>query len=84
MLLLSSYSTPSTPSHTHTNTPLTPTPHPPSLTQVGQKIDDLYQDFRDGNKLLLLLELLCNVKLVGREGGSEGGMERMRGERVEG
>ena len=54
---------------------------PPSLSQVGQKIDDLYQDFRDGNKLLLLLELLCNVKLVRRKEGREGRREEWKGGR---
>ena len=32
--------------------------------QAGQKVDNLYEDFRDGQKLLLLLELLTESKLV--------------------
>ena len=32
--------------------------------QAGQKIEDLYEDFKDGSKLLLLLELLTDEKLV--------------------
>ncbi len=37
--------------------------------QAGQKINDLYEDFKDGTKLLLLLELLTGDKLR-RERGS--------------
>lgn len=33
------------------------------LPQAGQKINDLYEDFKDGTKLLLLLELLTETKL---------------------
>ena len=32
--------------------------------QAGQKVENLYEDFKDGSKLLLLLELLTNEKLV--------------------
>ena len=32
--------------------------------QAGQKIENLYEDLKDGSKLLLLLELLTNEKLV--------------------
>ncbi len=42
--------------------PTSPPPLDPSL-QAGQKINDLYEDFKDGTKLLLLLELLTGEKL---------------------
>ncbi len=32
--------------------------------QAGQKVKDLAEDFKDGTKLILLLELLTNEKLV--------------------
>lgn len=32
--------------------------------QAGQKVIDVYEDFKDGSKLLLLLELLTGDKLV--------------------
>lgn len=34
------------------------------LKQVHCKVNDLYEDVRDGNNLLALLELLTQVKLV--------------------
>lgn len=38
------------------------------LLKAGQKVDDLYVDFRNGQKLLLLLELLTDVKLPREKG----------------
>ena len=35
----------------------------PSL-QVGQKVNDLYEDLRDGSRLLMLIELFTGEKLV--------------------
>ena len=32
--------------------------------QVGQKVNDLYEDLRDGSRLLMLIELLTGEKLV--------------------
>ena len=34
------------------------------LLQAGHKVVDVYEEFRDGSKLLLLLELLTGNKLV--------------------
>ena len=34
------------------------------FSQAGQKVENLYEDFKDGSKLLILLELLTNEKLV--------------------
>jgi Calponin homology (CH) domain len=36
------------------------------LRKAGGKINDLFQDLRDGQSLLTLLELLSNEKLVSR------------------
>lgn len=32
--------------------------------QVGQKVNDLYEDLRDGSRLLMLIELFTGEKLV--------------------
>ena len=38
------------------------------ILQGGQRVTDIYEDFKDGTKLLLLLELLTGEKLVNSGG----------------
>ena len=34
------------------------------MWQVGQRVDDLFEDLRDGSRLSMLIELLTGEKLV--------------------